>query len=129
MSRLQDDSLSEDDIVNILLELAKLKITVPALHETGAGLVLNKMRKEKEGRVAEIAGELVLRWKRIAEKYVEEGNDLDPAQESSGGREGVQHQEQAAQVQDSGGCEDSQPDGGTQQGVQRYKCVGRRQRL
>ena len=35
MSRLHDDNLSEDDTVNILLELADLDVTVPALMETG----------------------------------------------------------------------------------------------
>ena len=36
-SRLQESNLPEDDIVVILLELAKLEVTVPALLETGAG--------------------------------------------------------------------------------------------
>ena len=53
-AKLEDDNLSEDDIVNILVELDQLEITVPALLETGAGKVVRRL-KHKGGRVAELA--------------------------------------------------------------------------
>ena len=68
-TKLQDDNLSENDIVNVLLELAKLEVTVPALLETGAGKVVRKLEKKMEGKVAKLAREIVIRWKRIATKY------------------------------------------------------------
>ena len=38
-TKLQDETLSEDDVVNILEELRQLEVTVPALQETGAGFI------------------------------------------------------------------------------------------
>ena len=65
-AKLQDNSLSGDDIVNTL---AYLKVTVPALLETGAGIVVRRLEKMKEGKVAKLARGLVIRWKRVAIKY------------------------------------------------------------
>ena len=53
--------MSEDDIVNTLVELAQLEMTVPALLETGAGIVVRRLEKMKEGKVSELARELVIR--------------------------------------------------------------------
>ena len=64
-AKLKDDALTEDDIVNILVELAQLEVTVPALLETGAGKVVNRLKKETEGRVSKVAGALVLMWKTL----------------------------------------------------------------
>ena len=41
--------MSEDDFVNTLDELAELKVTVPALLETGAGIVGSPEVGEDEG--------------------------------------------------------------------------------
>ena len=38
----QSFNLPEDDIVVILLELAELEVTVPALMETGAGVLIQQ---------------------------------------------------------------------------------------
>ena len=67
-AKLEDDNLSEDDIVNILVELDQLEITVPALLETGAGKVVRRL-KHKGGRVAELAKKLVTRWKKVVIEY------------------------------------------------------------
>ena len=53
--------MSEDDIVKTLVELAQLEMTVPALLETGAGIVVRRLEKMKEGKVSELARELVIR--------------------------------------------------------------------
>ena len=66
--KLQDDNLSEDDIVNILVELAQFEVTVPALLKTGAGKVVRRL-KHKGGRVAELAKKLVTRWKKVVIEY------------------------------------------------------------
>ena len=66
--KLQDERLSEDEIVAVLVELAQLEVTVPALLETGAGKVVRRL-KDKEGRVARLAARLYLRWKRVVLKY------------------------------------------------------------
>ena len=68
-SRLQDNNLPEDDIVVVLLELAELEVTVPALLETGAGMVVRRLEKKSQGIVANLARELVIKWKAIALKY------------------------------------------------------------
>ena len=48
IAKLQDNSLSEDDFINTLEELAELEVTVPALLETGAGIVVRRLEKMKE---------------------------------------------------------------------------------
>ena len=47
-AKLEDDNLSEDDIVNILVELDQLEITVPALLETGVGKVVRSLKHKGE---------------------------------------------------------------------------------
>ena len=68
-SRLQDNNLPEDDIVVVLLELAELEVTIPALLETGTGVVVRRLEKKSQGMVAKLARELVIKWKGIALKY------------------------------------------------------------
>ena len=82
-SRLQDNNLPEDDIVVVLLELAELEVTIPALLETGAGVVVRRLEKKSQGMVAKLTRELVIKWKGNALKYepdVEEddNNKNDP---------------------------------------------------
>ena len=67
-AKLEDDNLSEDDIVNILVELHQLEVTIPTLLETGAGKVVRRL-KHKGGRVAELAKKLVTRWKKVVIEY------------------------------------------------------------
>ena len=47
IAKLQDNSLSEDDVINTLVELAELEVTVPAIW---AGIVVRRLEKMKEGR-------------------------------------------------------------------------------
>ena len=68
-SRLQDNNLPEDDIVVVLLELAELEVTIPALLETGTGVVVHRLEKKSQGMVAKLTRELVIKWKGIALKY------------------------------------------------------------
>ena len=68
-SRLQDNNLPEDDIVVVLLELAELEVTIPALLETGTGVVVRRLEKKSQGMVAKLTRELVIKWKGIALKY------------------------------------------------------------
>ena len=65
----QSFNLPEDDIVVILLEQAKLEVTVPALMETGAGVVVRRLEKKSQGMVSKLAREVVIKWKGIALKY------------------------------------------------------------
>ena len=65
----QSFNLPEDDIVVILLELAELEVTVPALMETGAGVVVRRLEKKSQGMVSKLAREVVIKWKGIALKY------------------------------------------------------------
>ena len=79
-TKLQDETLSEDDIINILEELHQLEVTVPALQETGAGKVVRRLQKKMEGRVAKFARQVAIRWKKVVDQYeppVEDGEDQE----------------------------------------------------
>ena len=52
--------MSEDDFVNTMEELAELKVTVPALLETQAGIGVWRLEKMKEGKVTKMARNLVI---------------------------------------------------------------------
>ena len=77
IAKLQDNSLSEDDFINTLEELAELEVTVPALLETGAGIVVRRLEKMKEGKVAKMARNLVIKWKRVAIEHESPVDNLD----------------------------------------------------
>ena len=47
--------------VNTLEELAELEVTVPALLETGAGIAVWRLEKMKEGKVTNMARNLVIK--------------------------------------------------------------------
>ena len=63
-----DSDLSEAELISILVQLAVLEVTVPALLETGAGKVVRKL-KGREGKVGRLAGRLVIRWKKVVLNY------------------------------------------------------------
>ena len=48
---LVDSDLSEAELISILVQLAVLEVTVPALLETGAGKVVRKL-KRREGKLS-----------------------------------------------------------------------------
>ena len=67
-SELTDSSKSETELVAVLVELAQLEVTVPALLATGAGKVVKRM-KGTEGKVGRLAARLVVRWKWVVINY------------------------------------------------------------
>ena len=78
-SKLVDSTLSEDDLVSVLVELAQLEVTVPALLETGAGKVVRRM-KGAEGKVGRLAARLVIRWKRVVLAYNPDADKVEAEQ-------------------------------------------------
>ena len=66
--QLVEPDLSDDELISILVQLAVLEVTVPALLETGAGKVVRKL-KGREGKVGRLAGRLVIRWKKVVLNY------------------------------------------------------------
>ena len=78
-SKLVDSTLSEDELVSVLVELAQLEVTVPALLETGAGKVVRRM-KGAEGKVGRLAARLVIRWKRVVLAYNPDADKVEAEQ-------------------------------------------------
>lgn len=81
--QLVEPDLSDDELISILVQLAVLEVTVPALLETGAGKVVRKL-KGREGKVGRLAGQLVIRWKKVVLNYnpdEEQEENIDVQQE------------------------------------------------
>ena len=78
-----DSDLTEAELISILVQLAVLEVTVPALLETGAGKVVRKL-KGREGKVGRLAGRLVIRWKKVVLNY-------NPTEEEQEENIGVHH--------------------------------------
>lgn len=69
MERHPDDS---QVLLHSLNKLNRVKVTIATLQETGIGKVVNALKKHEEDQVAEMAKELVLKWKDIVAKEEEE---------------------------------------------------------
>ena len=72
---LQDATLADDAVISVLVDLAQLQVTYPALKETGAGKVVWTL-KERQGKVCMLAARLVTRWKRMMSQY-KPGDSVD----------------------------------------------------
>ena len=55
----------------------ELEVTVPALLETGAGIVVRRLEKMKEGKVTKMARNLVIKWKRVVIEYESPVDNLE----------------------------------------------------
>ena len=72
-SQLLEPDLTESELVSLLVQLAVLEVTVPALIETGAGKVVRGLRG-REGKVGRLAARLVVRWKIVILNHQEESS-------------------------------------------------------
>ncbi|GER47555.1 transcription elongation factor family protein [Striga asiatica] len=68
--QLEDPLQSEDDVVQLLQNLADMEITFQALKETDIGRHVNRLRKHPSNEVRVLVKQLVRKWKETVDEWV-----------------------------------------------------------
>ena len=80
--QLVEPELPDQEIISLLVQLAVLEVTVPALLQSGAGKVVRQL-KNREGKAGRLAGRLVIRWKKVVLNYRPADQDQERKTESA----------------------------------------------